>query len=285
VIATRGHIRFRAATFCDVQFLQVGLLMTRANDASVELHLTGPAGSKFASFSDFVSVCQTMRNTIRHVERCLTGRESSVEYEVLELNKASARLVIGASHPSERSLELFGLHRETVRRLQCGERPDARLDHAALTAFKGFSTPLRGNGTRLSVGGTMLTEEFRGHVDRWLEPESVAAGTISGMMDGFDFHGRYRFTLYTAIGDHEIQCDFNPAMLAHVLSCAKKHVTAHGNLHYVAGRPYPVRAEIDSVEVHPGNDDLADLLDLCGVAAGDGEQDSVHTVRLIRDEW
>lgn len=259
--------------------------------ADLAVHLTGPDGPRSpALLLDFANVLRTLRATLRHVERCVRDGEPDLEFEVADLSIGSANLTATPAGHADWALAetVVRVERETVARLERGEPIDSRLDDAAIRSFRGFCSPINREGVQLDIGGVSLSGDYSIHIRKLLEPEPSEFGAVSGMLEGINIHGDPQLTLYPPVDGVQVQCAFADEDRPEIESALGKHVTVYGELFYRAGRAFPVRVEIadaSTMEIHPDDADLPDLLDYWNNPDDSPEIDSVAVIRAMRDEW
>ena len=263
-------------------------------NADLAVHLTGPGGPRSAALIvDFAQVLRTLRSTLRHVERCITGAEATLEFEAADLSFGSANMTAAPSSQTgeldrELAARVVCVERETLSRLQAGQSVDPRLDDAAVRSFQGFCSPIGREGVRLGIGGVRLTGEYSIQIKTLLEPEPSEYGSVSGMLEAIDIHGGPKLTLYPPIEGEQVVCSFADEDQPEIEAALGRHVTVYGELFFRIGRPFPVRVSIEdasSIEVHPNDDGLPDLLDYWNNPVGPSGVDSVAAVRAMRNEW
>ncbi len=256
--------------------------------AGIYLTIPGEPG-EHASLDDFIAAGTALRKTLKHVERCVSAGESRLDLRVSELKVSSALLSVMPNTESgdcELWDEVQFVHRDTFARLEKGDKTlDSRLDYMALSAFEGFITPLKRGKASLSVDGVTLSERFIATLHEVMEPIPPTKGSVVGMVEELNVHGKHTFVLFPAIPDSEVQCVFQECDYPLVHSAIRKHVTVFGTLTYGRGRAFPVKAKMDSLEVHPTDSEIPTLASMEGMLIGEKHGESVSLVRAMRDEW
>ena len=257
--------------------------------AEIYLSVPGQPGAH-APFADFIEACSALRSTLRHVERCVTGKKPSLELEVTELEHSSGRVRtsprIRDAKDRATSRDTFRVHRDTVRSLQAGDKSlDPRLDYAAVYSFSEFAPPVKRGRSAVAVTGTTLSSVFLETLEKVLEPVGPALGSVGGVVEQLDVHGKHTFVLFPPVPGNEVKCSFRPEDFEKVRAAVNRNVTVYGLLHYGRGQSFPVKAIMDDIEIEPDDSDLPDLLDMEGMLEGEGIGESTHVIRSLRDEW
>lgn len=112
-----------------------------------------------------------------------------------------------------------------------------------------------------------------------------ALGSVSGMVEQLDVHGKHTFVLYPPVPGIEITCRFHKKDFEKVHAAVKKHVTVYGLLTYGLGQSFPVAVRVDAIEQEPDDSELPSLIDMEGMLDGEGIGESNSVIRSLRDEW
>ena len=118
-----------------------------------------------------------------------------------------------------------------------------------------------------------------------MEPIPPTKGSVSGVVEQLDVHGKCTFSLFPANETNDIKCVFHIRDFEQVRSAVRRHVTVFGTLHYGVGRPFPVKAKMEKLDIHPDDSALPTLASMAGMLRGHLKHDSISTIRAIRDEW
>lgn len=260
------------------------------NDVKVQLKLVGAESEKgLARLDEFAAVCATLTKCLREVERSITGREPRVRYQIVELACESAEVAAIPLHdPETNGLgdEVVDVFHDTVSNLEQGGPVDLRLSIVALEKFRELYAPVwsrRASRMRLLVGQVELSGRFLASVDSLLETPIRSRGSVSGRLDRVNVHSRNEFTIFPPVGGFRVACRFGDDLLQKVREGVKRHVTVFGLLYYPKDKPFPVKADVHDIDIHPDDEDLPKLSDLRGIL-GNPVGESVHSVRVLRDE-
>ncbi|MDZ4685289.1 MAG: hypothetical protein SH850_09375 [Planctomycetaceae bacterium] len=261
--------------------------MTSAGLPTAELYLYAPENpGQHAPLADFNEACAALRKTLRHVERCISGKDASLEFEVSEVTVASLNL---RTAPSTRNPDVFSLasetirvHRETFKKLQGRDRSlDPRLDYNAVLSFNDFSPTVKRQKVAVAVDGVKLSQDFIDTLGKVLRPIKPSFGSVSGIVKQLDVHGKHTFVLFPPMLGSDVKCSFQPEKFETVRAALKRHVTVFGLMHYGLGRSFPVTADVDDIEIHPPDSELPSLLDMEGMMEGE----TTTVTGSLNDEW
>jgi hypothetical protein len=232
---------------------------------------------------DFVAAIATC---LKRVEKKFENAPR-VDYRVIDLSHSSACLTIAPvtnSQDKSHGPLVLGLFAKTVSDLEEGKKLDSRITSSDLLEFKKLFAPKKHKVRAVDVGKTKLTDRFENNIDRLLESAIVSEGSARGLVEKINLHGRNEFTLYPAIGG-PIACAFKENLFERVRAALKRNVTVHGKMHRFFGSPFPEKATVTDLEVHPSDDELPRLSDLRGALADEfGKEGAVTIVRRIRDK-
>lgn len=249
--------------------------------ARMSLSLAGPFGP--ASLSDFATAVNAFRNSLRNVARCLTGEEN-VEYEVSGLRIGST---IVEAEPTEEwaqvGVAVSDLFEASLEAIQAAQPLDLRIDFPTLSALNGFSRLAKKPGVSISIGRTTLTSSYSERLALLLEPESASMGSVSGRLEGISIHGTNKFILYPAVAGEQVECFFEAKDLAEVAGALGREVTVFGKLRYAKRKAFPVRVDVEGIELMPVVSELPTLLNACGAMRSPIQ--SVDLIREARNEW
>lgn len=209
-----------------------------------------------------------------------------MEYRIVGLSRGSACLKIA---PVTKSPDtsfgplVLGLFSKTVTDLEAGKKPDSRITSGDLLEFRKLLAPVRNKVRSVGVGRTKLTDRYASNIDRLLESAIVSEGSAKGVIEKINLHKKNEFTLYPPIGE-PINCLFDDGLFERVRAALKHNVTVYGKMHRFFGNPFPEKANVVDLEVHPSDEELPKLCEMAGVLKGAfGDKGSVAYVRKIRD--
>jgi hypothetical protein len=238
-------------------------------------------------------VLSDLRDFVAAVTTCLKRVEKKFEngprldYRIIGLRRSSAVLKIApvTKNPDTSHGPLvLGLFAKTVKDLESGKKPDSRITSGDLLEFKKLLAPTKNKASSVGIGKTKLTDRYTSNIDRLLESAVISLGSAKGTIERLNLHKKNEFTLYPAIGE-PINCHFKDALFEKIRSALKRSVTVFGRMHRFFGNPFPEKASVEDLEVHPYDDDLPKLSEMGGAFADNtvGSKGSVAFVRKIRD--
>ena len=214
---------------------------------------------------DLKGFCSALSACLKVVERVLDV-ESALDYRLVGLRRGSCGMTLEPTaqtddtHDGKRVLDLF---RNTVRSLETGRRVDPRYTSHDLRVFRRLTDPLNRKVREIHFGRSKVSEQYRANIDKMLNRPSVAAGEATGLLEKVDVHDRNVFTLFPNIGE-PITCMFANGLLDQVKQGLKQNVTIYGKLFYFLDSPFPGKANVTEIVVHPPDNQLPSLYDLHG---------------------
>jgi hypothetical protein len=255
------------------------------------LKLVGPDEQQGQlDLDDFTAFCDRVRRCLRRLEH-IVGQQSQaakrVRYRIVRLaTESPATIMLEAVSPSidpKRGEQAIGLFCETVERLQTGRDVDSRVGTLEIEAFGEL---LEGKAKEVWIDGVHLTSKYTDSVKRLLSSVIPSEGSVTGMLERLNVHGKNEFILYPPIGDWQIDCHFPVGLLDQVREAIKRNITVQGMLYGQPDRPYPDRVRVRSIEIHPRDSELPTLSELRGSFGSDctGGLSAVNFIRSLRDE-
>lgn len=240
--------------------------------------------------NDFARLCDMLLRSLRSIEHDITHENPRAVFRIVELEAKSAAIgLVPAPSENERDvgLEVAEVWKGTVRALEIGEPIDERVSFGSLERLREMHKPIwrrRGDGHLLLVDGVALTDHFARRIEQFLHTPIKSSGTVSGLLAKLNVLNRNEFTLFPPVGKFHVVCHFDDSLIEKVRNSVKRHVTVKGTLYYREAQPYPVRADVNSITIHPENSELPRLSELRGIApnAANG-MESVAAVRALRD--
>lgn len=247
----------------------------------------------FVRLSDLAECLDRLLDCLRETERCIIGKKPSLAYIVQEMHVGSPATGTVTAPPPRRGADhrrtVFASTRSTVASLQHGNSQlDPRFDHEAKLTFRKLGEFINASDERarkrLILNETVVTSQFIASVDKALEIQESSYGSVTGLLEKIDVHGKNQFAIFPQIGGHQVSCSFQDDLLEQVQAALKKPVTVIGKLHYVADRLGPLRVDADDIEIHRPADELPKLTMMAG-RLSHLSGDSVTLARKIRDGW
>jgi len=128
------------------------------------------------------------------------------------------------------------------------------LDYGVLAAAKELSEPIGRTIKCLSISTReseySLDLGFRERLARKLAPEEKCYGTIKGMLEYINIHGKtHVFRIYPNVGPEEVACQFDSGILDQARAGIGKFVEVRGELRYKAISRYPHAISVKEISV------------------------------------
>ena len=145
---------------------------------------------------------------------------------------------------------------------------------------------MRSGAEEAWIDGVRITTQYVANIDRILEGKTVSTGSVSGCLERLNVHNADEFSLFPAISDDEIVCVFPEKLWETVQKAIKRMVTVYGKMTYLHDTAFPARVRVESIDIHPNDDELPTLKDLRGLFGMDSTDGmtAAEFVRAIRDE-
>lgn len=155
----------------------------------------------------------------------------------------------------------------------------ARADTPALRA------PLRDGVEAITVGRVKLTRETAVAIEHLTTLGVSSVGSVTGILERVNVHDKNECSIYPPGGWRQVLCQFPDSLLEEIRKGIKRTVTVRGVLIYVPGEPFPRKANITDLKVHPRPEELPTLEDVreLGPWGTDG-MSALEFVRAIRNE-
>ncbi len=132
----------------------------------------------------------------------------------------------------------------------------------------------------------VINSEHRIDFENSIEGDYSAVGTIDGMLDAVNIHGKKNtLTVYPNIGKNKITCEFDSAYLDKIKELIGFYVEVRGEMKYRWRDKYPYAGSVGEIEAIR-EDNLPSFSDLYGMApnATNGVPAEEFIAR-IRSEW
>ncbi|MCZ8203728.1 hypothetical protein [Gemmatimonas sp.] len=166
---------------------------------------------------------------------------------------------------------------------------NSRLDRAVLEEIGEMMAPVARGRVRqatitvddvlLSVSSTTSAERF----DLALSPETNLSGTVSGFVDVINVHREPLFYLYPSEGPR-ITCRFDRTYLDEARLALRQYCRVHGLLTFTDSSPYPLRVDVERIEVPPESSAQRTLRSFVGsVPDLTGGMEAVEYLQRLRD--
>lgn len=164
------------------------------------------------------------------------------------------------------------------------DRKDIVLDARTLELFRKLAFPAVRTNSRLWFDAVPITTQFIANIDKRLDQPVRAWGSLKGVLERVNVHGKNEFFVYPPIRNRGIRCLFKPSLTDTVGSALKRSVTVHGIMLYRGDDAFPYLVEVEEITTHPHDDKLPTLGDLRGIAPlCTGDMTSLEFVRSLQD--
>jgi len=208
---------------------------------------------------------RTVERVIRMLSRldhrtATGGRKNSFYLRVVDLSHHSpARIVMEQvliDPKTDRRKEVAERFFEAMQAIEA-EEPVPPMDYSFLDTAIELLAPVGKTMKNLSVSanGTqqLVGPSFRECLAKKLKPEETSYGSIRGMLEYVNIHGkRPVFKIYPDVGPDQLSCRFDPSMLTEAREGLGKFVEVRGDLRYKVVAQYPYAIDVKEIEVMPG---------------------------------
>ncbi len=244
---------------------------------------------------DFIEELEALKGALRETERLVTGREPSLFFRIVRLQKSSpatVELQAVSNATDERAQPQFASY--VIRNLTANlrvignrKRLPKRIDVPALNAYREMTEPLERHGLEVIIksgpNSIKINRTFREAIEAVMGEDEVSYGSITGHIEGMNTHSRRSFRLYPAIGPHRVLGSFKRRDRAKFASGMDKYVTVWGNIKYKTWDKFPYAIDADDIEVH--EQPHAPFNQLRGIAPNaTGPLTSTEYLDTIRDD-
>lgn len=146
-------------------------------------------------------------------------------------------------------------------------RPRNWSDQALTRAHK-IVTTARNQNASIQVGTQQLDAQFLANVEKILGDTIRSIGSIEGMLEGINVHGRNRtFTVYDALTNERVICDFGHRIgIEKIGRAVERRVAVSGEIVYRDSGAI-VNMAAQSLEIFPLEEDLPTADDVRGILA------------------
>lgn len=234
--------------------------------------------------ADFRHFLDDLEKCLRRVEDRVAGVK--LRHRIADMKAASASVEFRPVSPDKApgaGRIVYDTFKQTVRAMESGGKIDPRFTGDDLRAFRKLAEPVL-KGRRVRVAGVQLSTQYVANIDRTLGTEPKARGTVKGLVEKLNVHGRHEFTLYPPIGTTEIRCTFPEDLYDTVLRAMKHSATVTGLLTFRADKAYPDWVQVEKIEVHSPDAQLPTLGSLRGLFPdATGGKTAVEFTQGIRD--
>lgn len=259
-------------------------------------HLEGPREAEgYVQARDFVDFMQHALSVLRRLEREQTGAAPSAptqtEFRIVELEIGSAMVVLEPSAPTSVDVpRIFAQFAEGIAAYRDRSSGTSRLDRSVLEEIGEMMIPVARGRVRKATITVNNLELVVARVDTATpfqlqdRPETNINGTVTGQVDVINMHRDPVFYLYPSEGPR-IACRFDRTDLEDVRRALKKHCRVHGLLAYTENNPYPIRLDMERIELSSPESQLRSLRSFVGTIPDfTGGLEVIEYLRRLRDD-
>lgn len=235
---------------------------------------------------DFSQFINNFVACLRRVEERTEG-STVLRHLISDLRIGSATMTTSPVSPSDRpglGRSVYRSLKETVRALENDGRIDPRFTNDDLKAFRELAAPVWNRRKRVEVAGVEITTRFVSNIDALLRGEAKSKGSVKGRIERLNNHTGHQFNLYPPIGDYTVLCVYPDELYDTVYGAYMRTITVTGTLFFKRDNPYPERVQVESIEVHPVDDELPTGGSIRGLMPdATGGKSAVEFLRAVRN--
>lgn len=248
-----------------------------------------PKDDGLVRVQEFLTFLDNTIQLLRRLERKRAGR-AGLSYRIVDLEIGSATVALDAPPLSDAAdpETIFDDFTAGFAGVLDGSIDRLGFDVETVDRFRSLVAPIRSDKLRsieLEHGDidVVLTAQTISEPIFSSEIESHAVGSVAGFVDALNVHRNQVFFLYPPVQPGRVTCSFDQPLLDTVRQSIKRYVTVTGLLEYTEGSAFPHRVTVESVEVHPPEDELPSLDSLFGIVPDlTGGVESVEYLRRLR---
>lgn len=250
--------------------------------------VTGHADRKGAvDLRDFAQVCDALAKCLSRIERHLTGKAGQTIYKVNDLRTGSTVVEIDVQKKPRAKDDrgaILAMFRKAIVGIHGGSI-STDLVGLDIEPFQELVQPLRDGVEAITVGRVKLTRETAVAIEHLTTLGVSSVGSVTGILERVNVHDKNECSIYPPGGWRQVLCQFPDSLLEEIRKGIKRTVTVRGVLIYVPGEPFPRKANITDLKVHPRPEELPTLEDVreLGPWGTDG-MSALEFVRAIRNE-
>lgn len=207
------------------------------------------------------------------------------EFAIVQLINGSAGLQVAPDRitPDEGAKVLSEF--KHISRVLHFDEANGHIDSCTLERFRSLAGFVAKRNNRLWFDNLEITTQFIANIDKRLSTPIRSFGNLKGRLDKIDVHGKNQFVIYPPIRTRGIKCQFAESLTEQVGLAVKKSVTVTGLTHYHDDEPFPYFVEVETITIHPPNEELPSLRDMKGVAPDlTGADSTIDYLRSLVNE-
>lgn len=130
-----------------------------------------------------------------------------------------------------------------------------------------------------------IDDKFRKSIDMAIGEDEYEEGSLNGVLETINIHGKNKFYIYPIIGAKKVQCVFPTNLKEDVKQALYERIEVEGLLRYKSWDKFPYAINVKSIEVYPTDDELPTFSELVGIVPdATGEVAPSQFIRKLRDE-
>jgi hypothetical protein len=263
-------------------------------DATLTIQLEGsPEDQGHVRLNEFIDELRAFNVALRHTERIITGGDSTVYYQIIDLKHSSpytVRIKALSQKPQYHAMPRKVLRRfSTSLRMIRRRRMPKDFDAEAIEAFKNLADPVKKHLSRVKViednrKEAVVDQKYDSALAALIGFDQREQGSMMGKLDALNVHlDNNQFFIYPTVGPTRITCRFTNRLRSEVLAAAGQYVRVDGWAIYKSNAKFPHGMQVTKLEVCS---EASKLSDIRGIApdATSGIK-SEEFVRKLRDGW
>lgn len=263
---------------------------------NITIKLEGPTSQDgHVLLNDLVDELRLLQASLNSIDRIVDEKgETALTYRVVNASHSSPLMLeleptpkkqIKNSH--ERIERTHARFFQEIGAIQRGAPPSNDVDNATLSNLKRMvdNPGIQAISIKNGHYDVSLDKTFKLNLQRLLRDQDCSQGTLIGKLEALNFHGKSNlFWIYPTIGANKVLCHFPPGQEDKVTKALQHFIEAKGTKFFRVNSPFPYRMEVEDFETVLDSPD-ENLMELRGIAKGQGAIDSGELIKFARDEW
>lgn len=247
---------------------------------------------------EFMQGLIAITEALKETERRLGGYgKSKIQYKIVHLSQESPATITvepilevvskDAMRVSPReTINTFVSNLSMIRRLKM--IPE-NLDYESLQKYRQVGELRKTHISHITIKNgrkkVEIDEKFRKNIAKAIGEDEYEEGSLSGILETINIHGKNKFYIYPIIGPKKILCVFPTEMKNDVKKALYERVEVEGTLRYKSWDRFPYAINVKRIEIYPSDDNLPTFSELVGVLPDLTKGLSpTQYVRKLRDE-
>ncbi len=247
-------------------------------------------------FKDFIQQLDIIKKSLLETQK-LYSKKPFAYFKVVELSHTSPAFIVIEAVPNKVADEpqtqaVVDKFFHSLEEIERGKYPE-NFRYETFTAYKDITSlreKKRITEIIISRNGDSPSrlENLSNNIEQIMGSDEFEIGSYTGMLEAINIHNQNVFYLYPTSHLPKLKCVFSQNLREEAISAIGHYVTVMGVKKFKpnvrGGIPYEMR--VQSLSIHPSEEDLPTLTDLKGIAPNaTGDEQSEDFVRGIRDEW